>query len=629
MAEIRAAKEREEKERREEEERRELAELRRKAEEERIRKAKEEEERRIEMMWQQKIEKARKILAWRLWRKQMHKHESCQQSLRCLASLDPTSTTYPTPLEKNAHAFRNDLAITRRDTFDDGLDDKMYRLATTSREPIDLASMVANCLIKSSNHGNIVYHPNLQSSKSIILFKLAVLFPKETPAVERSTLRMWVDSRLRLGHVSSHIFKRRSQRVEVRAVAVFGNEDSAKCKDCNGALFLLPCAGGVSSHNIIEYPEEEVDELLVNNVSRMVLILDDGNNNAMSGMTEAVLDDLVGNMQVSVRQRQGVASPDVCHFDEAFEKCCETIVMSHFESALHETQVNSHIDPSMVRVSLASVGFLCLQRLIQNLDAGGVLGCPSPLENSIFSLCYKTLNLMVQELSQASDEIQQMMQNWPPLEFQDRNTNSIPMYFEEQYDLPSNWHLPATDLKSKAFDKFHELLEKESFAVFVERFSQKLSSRMRQNLMSMIDNDEILSCFTNVVSLFVNGELGMDAREEETIYLPIERISHIIERTATFEVPHVPEPVLMAIPSYLYQKSINEEEKENCRCENIKESPTQMDKTANKRKPPEIIEPERPANERVKRIRPSKPQHQETEELRRSKEFTSLLEALL
>eukprot|EP00578_Thalassiosira_sp_NH16_P001104 CAMPEP_0181138778 /NCGR_PEP_ID=MMETSP1071-20121207/34427_1 /TAXON_ID=35127 /ORGANISM="Thalassiosira sp., Strain NH16" /LENGTH=1054 /DNA_ID=CAMNT_0023225635 /DNA_START=35 /DNA_END=3200 /DNA_ORIENTATION=+ len=606
LAEIRAEKERKEKERREEEERRRLAELRRKAEEECIRKAKEEEERRIEMMWQQKIEKARKILVWRLWRKQMHKHESCQQSLRCLASLDPTCTNYPTSLENEAHAFH----MARRDTFDDSLDDQMYRLATASREPIDLAAMVANCLMKSSNQGNIMHPPNLQSSKSIILFKLAVLFPQNTSAVERSTLRMWVDSHLRLGHVSSHIFERRSQCVEVRAVAVFGNEDSAKCNNCNGALFLLPCASGVSSHNIIEYPEEEVDELLVNNVSRMVLILNDTNINAMSPMTEE-------------------ASPNVCHFDEAFEKCCETIVMSHFESALHETQVNSHIDPSMVRVSLSSIGILCLQRLIQNLDAEGVLGCPSTSENSILGLCDKTLNLMVQELSQASDEIQQLMQNWPPLEFLERNTNSIPMYFEEQYDLPPTWHLPAKDLKSKAFDKFHKFLEKQSFADFVERSSQKLSPRTRQNLMSMIDSDHIISCLTNVVSLCVNGELGIDAGEEVIIYLPIERISKIIERSATFEVLQEPEPVLLSIPSYLYQKSTNEEDKENSRCENITEAPTQMDKTTNKRKPPEMIEPERPTNEKVKRIRPNKSQHKETAELRKSKEFTSFLEALL
>jgi len=636
-AEIKAANERAEQERREREERHRLAECRRKAEEERVRKVREEEAMRIEMEWQEKIDKARKVLAWRLWRKQMHKHESLDRSRRSLDNLDPTSTHYPAPITEKApgtanHSFRSGLVITRNDADVNELENQMYRLATASRQPIDLSKMVAECLMKSPTTHDMIYPPTVQSNKNIILFKLVVLLPNRTPGAESfyDTLRMWVNSHLRIGHVSSHIFKKRSQHVEVCAVTVIGNEDPAECKDCNAALVLLPSAAadGVSSR--IEFPEE-VEELLDDNVSRMVLVLDDERSSGKNQTMENILDHLVGKVEeygsAGAQQRQGVAAPKICHLDGAFGKCCETVVKSHFESTSDETQITPHIYPSMARASLVNLGFLCLQRLIQNMDAEGCYRTFTSFED-FFSSCEKTLNLMADEISHTSTEVHQKMQNWPPLEFREEGTNSIPMYFDEQHDLPFNWHLPLLDLKRKVFEIFQQLLQKESFAVFVERAAQELSPSLRQNLLTMVDNDEISSCFANVVSLFVNGELSVETDEDSLLYLPIERMSQIIEQAAAYEAPPIPEPVFMELPSYLYQKTTHTEEKENSRSEIIYGTPG-IDKIVNKRKPSlDVVEPETPGNERVKRIRSNAPE-EETEEQRRSKEFTSLLEALL
>ncbi|KAL7540885.1 hypothetical protein ACHAXR_010457, partial [Thalassiosira sp. AJA248-18] len=623
LAEIKAAKERAEKERREQEERR-------RAEEERIRKAREEEARRIEMMWRQKIEKARKVLAWRLWRKQMHKHETHKMSRRSLDSLDPTSTHYPAPLRKEAssanHGFHSDSAITGHDAAEVELENQIYRLATASRQPINLSKMTAECFMNSSTH-DITYPPTVISNKNISLFKLVVLLPKRTPGTESlyDTLRMWVNSHLSIGHVSSHIFKRRSHHTEVRTVAVIGNEDPAKCKDCNAALLLLPSAAGVSSR--IEFPEDKMEELLDSNVPRVVLVLGDRRSSGNNQITEDILDHIVGNLVGTDQHRQGVAAPKVCHFDSSFQKCCETLVMSHFESTINEGQINSHMQPSMARVKLSNLGFLCLQRLIQNMDAEGFFGTATSFEDLFFTSCQKALDLMVHELSHANNEVHSALRNWPPLEFWEEATKSIPAYFDGQYRLPSSWRLPPSDFKVKVFSMFQQLLGKEPFAVFVEMYSQKLPHCMKQNLLVMLDNGEISSCFANVVSLFVNGELSLEHNEEMLLYLPVERMSQVIERAATYSAPPTPEPVLVEIPSYLYQKTSLEEEKENSRSENaIHETPEI--KPVNKRRPPEMIEPERLKNERVKRIRSNAP-NEETEEQRRSKEFTSFLEALL
>ena len=647
LAEIKAAQERAEKARREEEERRRLAELRRKAEEERLRKAREEEARRIEMEWRQKIERARKILAWRLWRKKMHKHESLQRSRRSLESLDPTSTAYPSPLaiteevsETKRPGFHSDAMITRHGADEDELESQIFRLATAPFEPINLAKMVAECLVKSSTDDIIGFPPTVQSNQNIVLIKLAVLLPKRTPQVERlyDTLRMWVNSHLQIGHVSSHHFKRRSHNVEVRAVAVIGNEDSAKCKDCNAALFLLPLGKGVSS---IEFPDEEVVELLDGNVPRMVLVLNDEKSTAgKNQVMENILDNLVGSVQESADdagQRQGVATPEMCHFDDAFGRCCKTVLDSYFESTMSDkTQtVSSHVYPTMVRVSLANLGFICLQHLIEKIDSEGCLRTSA--FDEFFSSSEKTLTRgvcicslleMVDELFNTCVDIHQTMRDWPPFEFRDEGMNAIRMYYDGKYGLPSNWHMPLSDLKKRVFDTFRELLEKESFALTVERLAQMLPPSLKQNLLNMADNGDYSRCFANVVSLFASGELSVESNEEAILYLPFERMAQIIEQAAAFEAPP-PQPLSLDIPSYLYERIPLEEEKENNRGDNINDDETpDTGKNVNKRKPPEIIQPDTPVNERVKRIRSSNPS-EETEELTKSKEFTSFLEALL
>lgn len=619
LAEIKAAKERAEQERREEEERRRLAELRRKADEERIRKAREEEARRIELMWREKIEKARKILAWLTWRKQMQKHESNQQTIRCLEMLDPTATKYPTPLVKEVPSIQNNLLMTRKSTSVDDLESQIYRLATAARPSIDLSRIVADCLRNSS-----ATIPTLQPSRAVNLFKLAVILPKRVDGVDfYNTLRMWVDSHLRLNHFCSYTFKRRSQQIEVRTVTVLGNEDD-EYQNCNAALFLLPSSAGVNSH--IEYPDE-VDELISQNVSRMVLVLDDGTSSEKNSTREDILDHLVGSIEGPNGLRQGVATPKLCHLDDAFRNCCETLVKTHFDSVASEEErvrISQHVDPSLVRVPLVHLGFICLQQLLQNM----AMSCT---QSSVFSSCQLALTLLVDELSHATKVIHQTLHNWPPLEFGEEGSNSIPSYFDGKYGLPFNWHFPLTDIGNKVFGIFQEFLEENSFVEFVNQSVEKLSLSQRQQVFTLIDNEEMFPCFSYIISLVIDGELNIETSDETILYLPAETSSKIIERVSAYEPPLTPEHVLdREIPSYLYQSGpIHTEEKENDSIvENvINETPDIVEERAvvvNKRKPSEI-----PVNERIKRVRSNNERTYMTEEERRSKEYTSFLEALL
>ena len=603
MAQVKAAKEQAAKEQREREEMRRLAERRKKAEEDRIRKAQEEEARRIEMMWREKINKARKILVWRLWKKQMHKRESLEQSFQCLSRLDPTSTQCPTPLAiKTLKTFNRHSSI--KCASEDELENQIFRLATASRRPIDLAGMVAQSL--NAPIPDTVYPLGLQSISNLILFKLTVWLPQRN-GIESlyDSLRMWVNSHLRVGKVYTHTLKRRSKNIHIRVVSVIGNEQPVGCKDYNAVLLLRPSTAGASSR--IEFPEE-AEELLPSDVSRMVLDLDiktySGNN---------------PSTQTSHYHERVLTPKD---FDRAFEECCETIVKSHFEKTASDGTY-SRGATSMARMSIETFGFLCLQRLMQNMDSEGCFRLPSS-DESVFSSCEQTLTLLVQELSHAGNEAHSMTQNWPPLEFCDKEKNSVPAYFDWKFDLPRDWHLPLQDISRKVFDVFQVLLDRVSFVDFVESIGEKMPLRLRQKLFNMIDNNDIPRCLVDVVSLFVSGELSLETREENIVYLPVETISQIIERVATYNAPYVPDRVLTDLPSYLFSPIQKEQEQRG----GEKTTPG-IEKVAIKRKPPERIESESPGCVSVKRGRTRAPLYEESEEQRRSKDFTSFLEALL
>lgn len=629
LAEIQAANERAEKEIREREERQRLAELKRKAEEERIRKAKEEEARRIEMKWIEKIEKARKMLVWRLWRNQMQKHESLRRSRLCLESLDPTTTHFPSPITSEPPMPTTQRStITPDPEFD--FESQVYRLATAPRQPINLARMFAECMLKCPIP-DPTFHPAVQSNSNVVIFKLAVILPKRVHGIENlhDSMRMWANSHLRPGFISTHTFTRRSMHFETRAVSVIGNEDSV---DCNAALILLP--SDTESSSQIEYPDD-VMKLLATNVPRIVLVLGDDKSMGTKSSTEIILEQLVG----PPNDREGVVAPPISELDNALEQCCEAVVESHVKRLSDDY-------PSIVRVSLANVGFLCLHRLFQNMDAEGVFRSAYSID-SFFSSVKQTITILATELSNASNEIHQTKQHWPPIEFFDEGTDSIPAFFIGKYDLPFDWHVPFSglDLEAKLLDSFQELLVKDSFVEVVERLGTVLSPSLEQQLLTMLDNDDIARCFVAVVSIIVNGELKAETRDETIVFLPTDTLSSIIERVATYEAPCMLEPVLIDIPDYLFkttptsypnnddEANYSDDESEKSDDEgsnNEKENTVQaIERNDNKRKPQEVSERGTPKSERIKRIRSQEPLPMETTEQKRSKEFTSYLEALL
>ena len=626
-------------------------ERRRKAEEERLRKEQEEEERRIEMKWRMKIATARKLMIWRLWRKLMHKHENVKKSMVSLGRLDPTLTRCPSSLTVQAprivcqNVVNNSRIATNYVTVGHfELERQIYRLATASKEPFELTKLVEHHILNSLNsHCRYLSHdlfpPIVQTNQQIELFKLVVLLPKEIAETKSlyDSLVMWINSHFNIGEVSSSFFKRQSRQIEVRAVAVNGNEDMAACNACSAALFILPSFSGDSSY--IQFPEETL-QLLDTNIPRMALVLSDDESRGKNCHTEQILNSVIGESSDAgaiYHQRHGVVTPKTCNFDIAFRKCCSALIESHFEVSSEETIIANCIShPTFTRVSLANIGCLCLQRLIQNMEAELSYKTSSTSHNLFFAYCKKTLEQMIHELLSIGIEIQNSkLVHWPPREFLTERSRSIDMFFDRQFGLPFDWYLPLLDNLSteKVFDIFQHILDMDSFSSFVESICPNLPPSIARDILLSLDSGDIVNCFTSIVALIVNGEMSIDLNDDDVLYLPIEKLTQVINRSSIYEASPIPKPRKMhlGITDFLLPGKLQTLEKnKNIDIQNTQESLEVSPSLCSKRKSPEknqgLVKCGATAHS-SKRIRTDT--SIETEEEKRSKEFTALLESLL
>ena len=615
QAEVRAARERAEKERLEREEKIRQAELRRFAEEERIRKAREEEERRIEQDWQEKIAAARKVLAWRLWRKRMGKFESKRKSRESLDKLDPTMTSYPLDLaysRPNGDVAPGTHLIPVSDSMKssrrhDKLERLIYQLASDPRPPIDLAEIVARC-IKRSEYEVSSEVADLMSSPVVepygtTFFKLAVILPvgdHDDSLVE--TMRMWVDSRLDIGRVRTCEYDCRHGRRRAQIVTVIGDEDPSGFRDCHAALFLLPSIASQTTRPF-QFSEDAV-QLLTTGVPRLVLVLDDSDYAEENTATQESLQTLAVD-------GKGVAIPLMSEFEDTLQSCCQTLAETHTSSK--PRQLTLHDDPRLIRVSLSSLVFLCLQRLVTNLDNKGYFG-EIRSEELIFELCQDALLNMIASYERCANGARQIYSEWPPSEFRGMN------------ELPLDWTLPV-DLVGEVNSIFGAMLQAETFSNFIEpSIEDQLPPDSTRHILNLLDHGRLSQALACVVSLCATGDLKLRRREDETIlYLPALAAAQVVRDAAEYEPPPEPAMAKIDIPDYLSFGDRVEKENDSGSSQlnaSQRTTPPRIETKRRKTDDPVLKE------ERPKRARANTPES-ESEEERKSREFTSFLEAVL
>jgi chemotaxis protein histidine kinase CheA len=605
------------------------------AEEERIRKEREEEKR-----WLLKVESARKILAWSLWVQQMQKRKRITKSSASLESIDPTVTCRSrltfSPMTSIVYRRPSDDIHSRAQT----IDSHLYRLATAPRETCKLAEVAADRFWKSESC-TVIDDSKIPLGQPLLLFKLSVVLPQRTPQTDSivSSLHAWADSHLQLHSVSQSTAhdRSRSRSVTVRTVATVANEDTHLCSDCDATLFLLPSSDTAPPMN---FPEALIDSL-PDVVPRMVLLIGDSENTVR--YPKDIIDDILGPpCDGDSMTRRGVVIPSHHQLDSAFQRCCDALISASLKATIDRQPI--------ARVSLTTLSFYCIQRMLVNLSSNGSLlrfSSPDEMFNALYDYSMTTLTSLVDELSSFYNEIKSNKYSiWPAKEFVSSRSNSVELYFDKQDDLPRDWYLPLQDtseIEDKVYGTFQYLFSSDSFILFVAHHAPNLpDSPVRRRLLSMLDEVNIAGCLAEVVNLIVSGELNVDYEKMPTIYLPAEKMSDIIELSGYCAAPKRYKPPKLAdIPSFLYNDQPSCDEVGN---ESIQDSSKEREVTAaedsineiditppaiHKRKPSDGILPTPSNRSNKKRSRMAGPIRVESEEVQSSKDFTSYLEILL
>lgn len=608
------------------------------AEEERRRKEAEEKERK----WLSKVESAQKTLIFSLWMKQMRKRRRTNSGAS-LESIDPTVTSCSglTSLSMPSVAFRDPMAHVPS-SHAQSFDDKLYRLATASRERCNLSQIAANIFWGSSAYSLVSSSP-IQLMQPLLLFKLSVVLPQRTPEIDSvlTSLQLWADSHLQFQHVTqctSHD-RLRSRAVKIRAVASCGNNDTNMCSDCDAVLFLLP---STKSETPLIYPSELINSLPQNVPRMLMLVCDDTdtNINCPGDVLSAILGSGCGTSQA----QKGLVVPPYSQLDNAFRNCCESLIATSLENTTRQP---------VIRVSLSKLAFLCIQRMLINMSSNGVLReFTSPVDtfHDLYDHSMNALTIMIHELTGLFEEIKANRSVWPAREFISKRSGSVENYFEDQSDLPHNWHFSlrnTTMIEDKVYGCFQYLFSPESFTSFVASTAEKLTDKYkRQRLWGMLDDTNVAAYFVEIVSLIVSGEVNPDYEKIPTIFLPIERMLDIIETAGQFNAPVQPKPKARAdIPSFLYEEESSYDLVEantlsrNDNTDNkvaVISTKGTNDKTdvstpaMHKRKPSDgVMATPIGTSSAKKRTRIAKPNKIEPEEVKASKDFTSYLEALL
>lgn len=640
--EARQRAEAEEKARRQEEQKRkqriayELEQKRLAAEESR-RKAAEEEERK----WLEKVQSAQKLLLWTLWGKQMQKRRRIDSAV-LLEKIDPTITSCSglTSLSLPSAVYNYQACGTIED-HPQCLENKLYQLATVTRERCKLPQILADRYWESSIF-SMVSSSAVTSTQPLLLFKLSVVLPQRTPDNENivRSLEAWADSHLQFQRVtqctSYDRYKYRS--VKVRAVATIGNSDANLCNDCDAALFLLPSIESAASAIF----SSEILSSLPENAPKMMMLVGDSidYNNNLSHAVNSVFGTGCEST-VTPLAHPGVVIPAYDQLDISFRSCCEALIANSLEKATRQP---------LIRVSLSKLTFICVRQLLINLSSyGSLCRFQSPVDvfQDLYDQSTHALTIMVNELTNLYEEITtNKMPVWPAKEFMSRRSRSVDNYFDDQSDLPYDWHLSLENLtliEDKVFGCFQYLFTPESFTPYVINIANKLTDSDRKRLLlRMVDEGNVAGCFVEIVSLVVSGEINSDYEEMPTIYLPLEKMLDIIETAGNCNAPARSRTLKLAdVPDFLYVDQL---------CLDMVEAPTSVSEragaivgatatkgvvgsintpTTHKRKPLDGVTTA-PSSSVTKRIKMSGPVNKiESDEVQSSKDFTSYLEALL
>lgn len=572
----RALRELAERRRREEEARR--AELlrqqrEREEEEERKRKEKEEEERRIEEAWQQKVNRARKLLAWKRWYDAYSTRRYAIDSTKhSLSHIDPTFTTTSLPIGFAqgiiASSSQKDQVYPPRLEFQSdeerSKDLLFYRLSNEPADSVDVSKLIrdrlqehfqanatGDCLVQWANQ--------FQTGKSVVLFKLVVILPhgRTHDGIHlNQMIRTWTYSKLRFNEILTSEFPCGPRTFDVRTIVIdeSDNNKNETYGNVDAALFVIPpdCKDKSEFVNGQSFTPS-ILESIREDTPRLVLDLDDGSDLSYSASVQRLISsvfkkrikvDIHGSLneiEDAIIRVPGTQD-NLEGLRESLKTCCIALVDAYLASK-RQTSGDTFFQGDIIRISPIRLGRIFIINALKQFYAARaglqwtfeakMQAFTEDMEFATLSTLKSTFKLLLSELKCVKNTVAQneRWSRWPPPEFATTISTSktavVPNYFTANDHLPRNWLDPVaqSDLESFLGETFQALATPTSLDSAIEGLVLGAPHEIEQTSRALRWN-------RNYGPGIETGLKWLEQKHQDTfVYLPRIEVARIIEQS--------------------------------------------------------------------------------------------------
>jgi hypothetical protein len=467
---------------------------------------------RIEKEWGHKVNHAIKCLAWRSWLKAAAK----SQRNFLFDSINNIDPAFCRVLNICSDESRSARGVTEQETPDDSVivyKSLFRRAPKMDVYPINVAGILAARL----------HHSDVGSSEKVyarfippvILFKVAIVLPREHDNNFHPSILSWIESRIRFNEVfSQHVDASIEDPTLVRFILVHGTDDEQIFHGCDAAIFFIP-PGMHFSFDL--FPGASVDV-----PSKVAFVL-----------TE--LFEVDSSISVDVTHELGDIGIVKVHLHPSCRREVNlglTVCFEHLIDLFLEKLNKGY--RCIERISFTKLGCRCIRAVLAGNDARHTVidGVPNTcLKNLVFSLNHTMTSLQV--------EVENF---WPAREFCCKNEHglkddtdqalSIPGYFGPGSYLPYTWQ--------RQFDC--DILQTSPLSIFFNPTSEKLEDIISvarcegvyipfdtaQDCELFLYKKDIRSFLENILICIENNYVI-----DDFIYLPSEMVKHVFHMTVS------------------------------------------------------------------------------------------------
>ena len=471
-----------------------MIERKRQEELERQRKAKEDEERRIELEWQAKIDFARKFVTLKRWSARASairdKREGTKATIEAFNPLSTSTHTFQSTIQQKDAGDRIDAheIVPYTGSAKVSYADVFYQLGTDMTAAIDLHELLFDALAENRSWRSVNQMKlTARLSKNVVLFKLGIVLIEGSQNKDlNNMMKMWIDSRLHLGHVQSAS----NNDAEVRTVTAIYHCTAAAFRECDAVLLIVPPSVDVNIDRYVssvdvpyhtfaidDMPEpsaEDFDRALFAGCSRLV-------HNASLSIFEPSTSGLLMLETFSLRQL-----------------CCTVLrrTLCSFENDIASiNRLPSHLQRTSLETHAARMVIHCAEVLIYLLE-------------NMHSLSNSSV--------------------WPAGEFV--CDSEVPSYFSNGDGLPVQWRDTSeiTRLQEAMWDIFPSMKKDDpSLIEFLHDILDDAASEIQQTCGALLNENKLSECLA----------VGLQWHEHETqvrfneyyVYLPVGGASTLID----------------------------------------------------------------------------------------------------